>query len=271
MKNGLENVVIECLCDSLRVLLCAEAPGIICSVTSLVGRNPLFNFLKATSADAATLYIQQLLQWQCIIIDSKCSFMKEVLCIINQQSLWIPVIVLADKVVTEPVQPIGNDKDMVMYAHLYRTKRKMQKVYNSIQICSRSSLKELMPLLQDVSVRKKLMKKKPQGFAEKAFDTLCAQNPISVDQWALYLESTSRKIHRAVNSFSDYIPRHMVALYHAYRIAFQSITDESHKESNKGETVPYRLDEHERKRIMEYFLLNRSILVGTNKKKNVKK
>lgn len=265
MKNRLESILVDCLCDTLHVMLCSESSGAICTINSLIGRYPLFNFLKARSPDAMKLYFRQIPAWQCLIFDSRCSFSEEFFSTIKNLPLWVPIIMLADSVSDDYMRihnMIAETNDYITLKNGTQNDSSNSAVGKKcIIVCPIRSFKKLFPMLQLHSIRKKLMPKMmPEGLVQKAINVLFTQNPLTVEDWSIILGSTPRKFQRMFKHYTNYSPKKLIALYHAYRIAFETMG--RHEEYGKGVISAYILDDRSKKRVMEYVLSRRSQLLS---------
>lgn len=260
MKNRLENILVDCLCDTLHVMLCSESSGAICTINSLISRYPLFNFLKARTADAMKLYFRQIPPWHCLIHDSRCSFSEEFFTTVKNLPFWVPVILLADSLSDDYMRI----HDMIAETDEFGTQKENSSSAHSkksIIVCPLRSFKRLFPVIQLQSIRKKLISKMmPDGAVQKALDVLFSQNPLTVEKWSAVLDSTPRKFQRMFKNYTNYSPKKLIALYHAYRIAFETMG--RHEEQSKGVISAYIMDDRSKKRVMEYVLSRRSQLLS---------
>lgn len=269
MKIRLENVLIDCLNDTLHLMLCSESSGTICTINSLVDRHPMFNFAKARSSEAMKLYFRQIPVWHCLILDSRCSFCEDFFSAIKEFPLWVPIILLADYISEDQMRMHGlsldiddntDVQDLVLGGNssnkerLYIGKRRML-------VSPLRSFKNLFPIIQIESIKKKLMQKlMPDGFAQKAIDILFEHNPVTVEEWSSFIDSTPRKFQRMFKNYTYYSPKKLIALYHAYRIAFETIGRD--EDFGKGIISAYIMDERSKKRVLEYVLSRRSQLLS---------
>lgn len=265
MKNRLEKILVDCLCDTLHVMLCSESSGAICTINSLVSRYSLFNFLKARSPEAMQLYFRQIPTWHCLIIDSRCTFSEEFFSFVRELPCWVPIIVLADSLSEDFLRIHGmsvNNNDCIVIQNVSQYSNiKLETDKKSVTVCSLRSFKKLFPMLQLQSIRKKLMPKMmPEELVQKALDVLFNQNPLTVEDWSAILGSTPRKFQRMFKHYTSYSPKKLIALYHAYRIAFETMG--RHEEVGKGVISAYILDDRAKKRVMEYVLSRRSQLLS---------
>ena len=269
MKIKLENVLIDCLNDTLHIMLCSESSGTICTINSLIDRYPMFNFLKARSSDAMKLYFRQIPTWHCLILDSRCGFSEDFFAVMRELPLWVPIIVLADYLSEDYLRMYSlsadtnnsDDTQNFTFNDNPSDKKTLLLEKRKVIVFPLRSFKNLFPMLQVESIKKKLMQKSmPDGFALEALEVLFAQNPITVEEWSSTLDSTPRKFQRMFKNFTYYSPKKLIALYHAYRIAFETIGRD--EEYGKGIISAYVLDERSKKRVLEYVLSRRSQLLS---------
>lgn len=265
MKTRLENILVDCLCDTLHVMLCSESSGAVCTINSLIGRYPLFNFLKARSCDAMKLYFRQIQAWHCLVFDSRCTFSEEFFTTVRNIPFWVPVILLADSVSEDYLRTHGmtveSNGNIVINSGSPDGKADHTTHKKCVIVCPLRSFKRLFPMIQLHSIRKKLMPNMlPEELVQKAIDLLFRQNPLTVEEWSATLESTPRKFQRMFKQYTNYSPKKLIALYHAYRIAFETMG--RHEELGKGLFSAYILDDRSKKRVMEYVLSRRSQLLS---------
>jgi AraC-like DNA-binding protein len=176
----------------------------------------------------------------------------------NRQD-WVPIIIVADTVTTDMLGSSG-----VIQPHLNRPV--LEDGFRCSTLASGKhyavhyppgNLSRMSSLLQLQSIRKKLLPQRIPG-AEmlSALDVLFRRNPLSVETWSGHLNSTPRKLQQLFKEYTLYTPKKLIALYHAYRIAFEAAARQDEK--GKGIIPAYLLDERSRKRVMEYILSRRS-------------
>ena len=269
MKIRLENVLIDCLNDTLHIMLCSESSGAICTINSLIERYSMFNFVKARSADAMWFYFRQIPAWHCLILDSRCGFSEDFFAVMRESPLWVPIIVLADYLSEDYLRMHGfkedtknsNDTQGVNFNDNPTVIKTLLLEKRKVIVSPLRSFKNLFPMLLVESIKKKLMQKvMPDGFALKAMDVLFDQNPITVEEWSSILDSTPRKFQRMFKNYTYYSPKKLIALYHAYRIAFETVG--KNEEYGKGVISAYILDDQSKKRVLEYVLSRRSQLLA---------
>lgn len=264
MKNRLESILVDCLCDSLQVMLCSESAGAICTINSLISRYSLFNFIKASNIETFNAYLNKIPIWHCLIVDSRCSFLDELFSLIQEIPYWLPVIVLNDSVSNDFLNThnisVVEENLFIMRNRAKFSRNALITADKQIIFCPISSFKSLFPMLQLHCLRRKLLKKIPVGLAAKAISILFNQNPLTVEQWSATMNSTPRKFQRLFRYFTNYSPKKLITLYHAYRIAFESM--HLFEDFGKGVISAYILDEQEKKRIMEYVLTRRSLILN---------
>ncbi len=266
MKTRLENILVDCLCDTLHVMLCSESTGAVCTINSLIGRYPLFNFLKARSCDAMKLYLRQIPSWECLVVDSRCTFSEEFFSTVKKIPFWVPIILLADSVSEDYLRIHGmtlESNGNIVLANGSPDEKGDQGIDKKcVTVCPLRSFKRLFPMIQLQSIRKKIMPKMlPEELVQNAIDVLFKQNPLTVEDWSATLGSTPRKFQRMFKNYTNYSPKKLITLYHAYRIAFETMG--KHEELGKGVFSAYILDDRSRKRVMEYVLSRRSQLLST--------
>jgi hypothetical protein len=269
MKIRLENVLVDFLSKTLHIMLCSESSGTICTIYSLIDHYPMFSFSKARSSEAMKSYFRQVPAWHCLILDSRCNFCDDFFLAVKEFPLWVPVIMLADYVSEGSMRMHGlsvsrdsihDVRNLVLYdnpshrATLYLDNKR-------IIVSPLRSFRQLYPVIHRESITKKLVQKlMPEGLIRMAMDILFTQNPVTVEEWSSIIDSTSRKFQRMFKNYTFFSPKKFIALYHAYRIAFETAGRE--KDYTKGIISAYIMDERSKKRLLEYVLTRRSQLLS---------
>jgi hypothetical protein len=265
MKSRLENILVDCMVDSLRVLLCSECATATTNISLLLSRYPVFSLCKGKTEAGLNDLIMQNNAWECVIIDSRMPFTSALFDTIRKASCWFPVILLTDYVPDVLFQEKGIKQvngEYVMHSDIdagddtdvmnYRKK--------TITLVPLKCFKDLFSTIRNLCLKKKLMAKMaPCHIGEKAFGFLFSHNPVSVDDWSVLVNEPNRKFQRMVRKYTDHSPKKLITLYHAYRIAFDTM--EKQKSQNKGVIQAYMVDDHAKKRVLEYVLSRRSQLL----------
>jgi AraC-like DNA-binding protein len=210
------------------------------------------------------MYLDQVPIWHCLIIDSRCSFAYDFFQFIKELPFWIPVILLIDSLTEEFMHTHGlyvNKKGcIILKSDSNYPKKKIITGEKLIIECSLKSYKQLFPILQFQSIRRKLLIKMPDEQVFESMKILFERNPISVEEWSAHMNLTPRKFQRMFKNYTKYSPKKLITLYHAYRIAFSTM--QRFEDFGRGVISAYILDEHSKKRVMEYVLTRRSQLLS---------
>ncbi|MBN1982788.1 MAG: hypothetical protein JW795_14740 [Chitinivibrionales bacterium] len=267
MMSRLENVLVKCLCDSLSVALCSESIELIGNINSIIGRYPLFNFTRIRSVEALKSCTCGISEWLCLIVDARCSFLSEILTSLRETPHWMPIVLMADSISDEFITQNGfgrKDTDIITFCLPHTSDHQTEQGQNKqFYICPLRGYKRMFDILLIESIKKKLFSRKlSSGVAQEAQKVLFDQNPVTVEGWAEQLDLTPRKLQRVLKYYSDFSPKKIISLYHAYHIAFSTI-DET-KNIYKGIIPAYLLDDQSKRRVMEYVLSRRSQLLSKN-------
>lgn len=264
MENKLENTLVACLCNTLQIMLCSESPDTVHSVKTLLKRYPLFNLTKIGTLIKLHEEISRTQEWHTVIIDGNCSFSKELFSCLKGLS-WMPIIVLRDSLSKEILQYMETFFDNQDYAILEDVTKYMvtKRKRRNISVCPLSNLARLLPMIQETSIKKKLISRIiPVDLTEDAIDVLFQQNPLTVEEWATILNVSPRKLQRALKQFTGYSPKKVITLYHAYQIAFNKF--DRLNDENQGTNSSYVVDERSKTRVIEYVLSRQSKLFAVN-------
>jgi AraC-like DNA-binding protein len=128
-----------------------------------------------------------------------------------------------------------------------------------VAVCPAANNGVLMHHVQEWAIKRKLVSRALDGLAQEAMGALFRKNPLSVDDWSSIMGVKPRRFQREFKLFTDLSPKKILALYHAYRIAF-TVADE-HNNREKGVIPAYIVDERSKERVMEYVLTHRSALL----------
>lgn len=256
MKPGLENVLVNCLQGTLNIMIYSDSPLFMRSSERMLSGYTIYNLFKAKSTDEFDFLFRQVNSWHAFIVDEQCQSLDECLQRVNENSRWIPVILLVEpfssnssSVASEKARKKNNiDSDGI---EMYECK-----VAASCPINKRQSF---LQTLQMLSIERKLFSDKPNGLIQNAVEVLFNSNPYCVGSWASVLHSTQRKFQRQLKQFTSLSPKKLLALYHAYRIAFEILSEQD--DHKKGVIPAYVIDEQSKTRIMEYVLMRRSSLL----------
>lgn len=261
MKNRLENILVDCLCNTLHVMLCSEHQSTTCSVESLLRQYPLFNLFKAKSPEVMRYYFRQVAMWHCVLVDSRCSFADECRWEVAGLSSWVPLVSL-DAAAGETV-PGSTGIDERGAEEIGTAEAPVARMSHGLAAtsCSPSDHGRLVRMLQMKSISKMLIPGPPEGLVERALYALFERNPLTVEDWSDMVDASPRKFQRDFKRFGGLSPKKLVALYHAYRIAFDVV--EKRENRHRGVVSAYVVDGHSRERVMEYVLSRRCQLLTT--------
>ena len=240
--NKLENILISCLEETMNVMICCESTLSLGAVNAALCRYSTFNVFRARSLETMETYLKQVVSWNCFIIDSRSTFARDA--VIHAASLpsWVPVVVIGDSPDSLPFMRAEGEKAL---PHL-----------DCIEYCSVSDMPGFVRSIQELGLKKKLMSFFPTGMVGDAADILFSHHPLTVDEWACAVESSPRKFQPV----TELSPKKILAIYHAYRIAFDTIERRSEPANSTAVSTAYSIDEHTRNRVMEYVLSRRTEL-----------
>jgi hypothetical protein len=133
----------------------------------------------------------------------------------------------------------------------------------NITVCPLSNLEKLLPIIQESSIKKKLIPKiLPVDLVDNAIEVLFKRNPVTVEKWTALLNIPPRKLQRAFKQFTGYSPKKVITLYHAYRIAFDTFNRLSNTYLKANSS--YEVDDRSKTRVIEYVLSRQSQLFTVN-------
>lgn len=265
MKSRLENILVDCLCNTLHVLFCSECFTTTNVISSLLCKYPVFALYKARTVFALNNYLQQMQPWECLIIDSRASFTPVFFDLVRKLPYWVPIVLLTDYAPEEFFMEKGireKEGEYILTGDLIPGEdgEAINARKKIVRISPLRSFKDFLPTVQHMCLKKKLMSKMaPCCIGEKAFGYLFSHNPLSVDEWSYLINEPARKFQRMFRNYTDHSPKKLIALYHAYRIAFETL--ERHKPIYRGTIPAYIVDDRSKTRVMEYVLSRRSQLL----------
>jgi AraC-like DNA-binding protein len=212
----------------------------------------------------------QVQSWHVAIIDEQCLFAPEYRAILRNVPVWLPTISMTNSwsiknlstarccAVSEASwKPYGEPSPDSLNSCESQNLDTADEP--PVAICSISNPVTLMHALQEWTIKRKLLSRTVAGLAAEAMDIVFNKNPLSVDEWSSIMGVKPRRFQREFKEFTDLSPKKILALYHAYRIAFNVIDSQNNRE--KGVVSAYIVDNRSRERVMEYVLTHRSSLL----------
>jgi hypothetical protein len=200
--------------------------------------------------------------WHVAVIDEQCQFSSDFMFLVRSYSQWLPVITLTNSWSIRSMssaRSLGNGIDAKNGHSDAGDKHACIVEDEPVAKCAANSMGHLMHYVQQWAIMRKLVNKALSGLAHEAMEALFKDNPLSVDDWSSIMGVKPRRFQREFKLFTDLSPKKILALYHAYRIAF-SVIDE-HNSREKGIIPAYIVDGRSRERVMEYVLTHRSALL----------
>jgi AraC-like DNA-binding protein len=262
MKSQLENVLIDCLTGTLNVLVCAESTVISRSPDRTFWRYPLFNVFHAQSVESAQELVRQVQCWHAVCIDDQAGSAPEYLSVLDVWSSWIPVIVLygdisgrslwADELIEQ-----SEERQQEQLVEHGQTTVTGPIIVDQVP-AGRPDV--IFDALEHWAIERKLLGRCPYGLVREAIKLLFMRSPLSVEDWSAAMDVSPRKFQREFKQFSTLAPKKLMALYHAYRIAFNALGEP--ERLGQGEMMAYAIDEKTKARVMEYVLTRRSTLLS---------
>ncbi len=262
MKSQLENVLIDCLGGTLNVLYCADSAVVSRSPDRTFRRYPLFSVFHAGSPDSARELLRQVRCWHAVVIDDQTGGGADYHSALTDCQSWMPAIV----VFNEMSGRSGWAADRVEQAEEREQELLIEEgeprapgpVIVAQVPANRSAL--LVGELQRWAVMRKLLGRNPSGVVKEAMHMLFTESPMTVEDWSSGVGVRPRKFQREFKKFTALAPKKLLALYHAYRIAFESL--ERQMEFERGAIPAYLVDDKDKLRVMEYVLTRRSTLIS---------
>ncbi|MBD3392275.1 MAG: hypothetical protein GF418_09425 [Chitinivibrionales bacterium] len=264
MRCHLETVLVDCLRDTLHVMLCSGSSETVRAVGRSLKQGALFSLFKAKSPQTMEELLGQVHAWHVVVIDEQCQFAPDFLALARGCRGWLPVIALTNSWSIKSISSARPASGADMAGESAGGGLQIEVIEEQpVATCPISNPRQLLHHVQEWSIKRKLVSKPLNGLAAKAMDILFRENPLSVDDWSSVLAVKPRRFQREFKLFTDLSPKKILALYHAYRIAF-SVVDE-HNNREKGVISAYLVNDRARERVMEYVLTHRSaLLTATN-------
>jgi AraC-like DNA-binding protein len=262
MKYELENILVDCLRGTLNVLFCGDAAASNQSVERQIRRLSIYNLFVANSSSRADQLARQVQSWNVMVVGADCSFDEECLALAAEHPRWVPVIQLIDP--HSPRMPYHSSDTIPASSD----KSEEAKPANGsthphcmITTCAVDNPRKLSSLIQMKAIQNRLLAGMPTGMVRLAMEVLFRENPLTVDEWCTTMGISPRKFQREFKRFTSLTPKKIVALYHAYRIAFDAL--DGRKQAQAGIIPAYVMDSQSRNRVMEYVLTRRSSLISS--------
>lgn len=261
MYKPMEEALTDWLTDSLNVLVCTKSSHITTSILSTIGKYPAFKIHRASTESTLNMYLKQNTIWNCIIIDNDISFAADFIDNIKLLSKWVPVVLLENSNTNGTLEDWCVDEVGLNKYNYLNAKNKSRGCI--IEICEKNSVNELLSILLSNSLKKLFFTNVPDNDLNVLINVLYKKNPISVMEWAQYLDITPRKMQRLLKCYTTMTPKKMICIYHAFRMVL-ALTDKKGNLHCKIFTS-HSLNESNRKRFLEYVLSRRSNLLKVHK------
>lgn len=253
----IEDHLVDTLSDSLQIAVCSESNRVISSLTSFFSRFPMFKTVPLRSADEVDSLFKTQAVFHCIVIDVGFPLREIFFDRITGMTRWIPVVILSD---TSPAHLIDNwGVDQIGIEKFIHRNLKNRKKGCIVEICRTGRLLDMASMVLANSLKKKIFDCVPDDLVNEALDVLYSMNPITVDEWISLISCNTRKLQRHLKLFTDLGPRHILAVYHAYRIAFSRVDNSGNFHCRIF--LSHTIGEDQRKRFTEYVLSRRGILL----------
>ncbi|MFP4416845.1 MAG: hypothetical protein ACOC41_01020 [Chitinivibrionales bacterium] len=264
MSTQLENVLIDCLRDTLNVMVCTGSDETSRTIERVLKRYPTYSIFHADSLDVAETLFRQVKAWHGLIIDGQSDGAEEWILAAQQFSPWLPQIIIADEQTVESLFSRA-DLQQQRVLDIDNIRRSDEKMpiggIDLVATCPINRLSTMLPVLQIWSLKRKLVAREPEGLMEEAMNALFYNNPQGVEEWSSMVGAKPRKFQREFKLFTNLPPKKMLALYHAYRISFDVMDEKNQKE--EGIFPAYMVDARAKSRMMEYVLTRRSTLLSS--------
>jgi hypothetical protein len=267
MRCQLENVLVDCLRDTIHVMACLGSSEPARAVERSLKQCSLYSVFRAKSVDTVDELLRQVKSWHVAIVDEQCPLMSEIVSRLTACNSWIPVTLLSSswpgRVVPSTPPPLLADSQdspsSIAGGISERDAGAVTHNEHAVAVCGANNMGHLLCSVQEWSIKRKLLAKNPVGLVKEAMDVLFRKNPLSVDEWSSCMTVKPRRFQREFKQFTDLSPKKIIALYHAYRIAFDVVY--GHIMRDRGVVPAYVVDTHSKGRVMEYVLTHRSSLL----------
>lgn len=258
VTHSMEEILSNCLTDSLNIMVCSESSNVSSSILTYVGRYPAFKLHRASSEKMLKMYLNQDIIWHTIIIDNHISFSKELFEEISKLSKWVPIISLSENA---PANIWKNWSIEEISQNKFRCINKKDAGSGSvIEVLGKSGLTGLLSSILANSLKKCFFYEVPDKSVNEAANVLYKHNPVTVDEWAKLLGVCSRKIQRILKPFTKYSPKKMLSIYHAYRMAFSNVDNIGNLQCDNF--AIHKIENKQKNRFLEYVLSRRSSLLN---------
>jgi len=128
-------------------------------------------------------------------------------------------------------------------------------------LCSPSQASELFMAINRCAIESSLISGIQDKEVLQAVDMLFTHNPVGVIEWSELSGMKIRKFQRKFKDASSLSPKKILALYHAYRMAFYYCCSKTGEMPAQHIDMSYTLQPSDRKRILEYVLMRKSTLL----------
>lgn len=253
MANDLEPILVDSLRNTLHVMLCTRSVNLSYAVERLISPYPMISLFKPEDAVQAVSYLRQVPSWHAVLLDDHFeSAQSRFPAAVAALPAYVPLLVMrspgtagapdAPALVVE--KPRAMPLDFAPCASISASAQALYITWNRIQ---RSC------------IQRKLLGVPCYGILHKAMQVLFDKNPATVESWTNLMGMTTHVFRELFARATVLAPKKIIALYHAYRIAFDCCAQT--RGGVMDGILPYTISAHNRARMVEYVLVHRSELV----------
>jgi hypothetical protein len=262
MRADLEKILVDSLRGTLHVMLCAGNSSGIHGLRHVLSGHPLYNFFNASSRHEVDTFMRQVPVWHCVVAEASMGFEESCfLPILTSPSC--PSVLVIDGREPARIQRFCTDNIIHGEGDNHSAAEHLKQFDLSCFLhLTPDSVTEAAAKVQRRSIERKLVSTPTNVWVRKILDILFTTNPLTVECWAEAAGVRARKFQREFKHISLLAPKKMLALYHAYRIAFEHCAKEEERKAYKGVQSAYVICDRDKTRIMEYVLTHQSALLS---------
>ncbi|MBD3317759.1 MAG: hypothetical protein GF344_18380 [Chitinivibrionales bacterium] len=265
MQYNLENLLVDCLRHTLNIMLCTDSAAAGKPVERLIKPFTPFRLYIARTVERVAHLFRQIRNWNAMIVGPNCTFEETCITLASENPRWVPVISVADTSVSNILQ--GPQPSLKVSIRTKNDDIQPQSVQdpsaNTIITSSLHDSHRLFSIIQKSAIQTRLLTSIPTGVAKEAIEVLFRDNPLNVEEWTSSMAIPPRTFQRELKNYSSLTPKKQVALYHAYRIAFDFLGDRERR--RRGIIPAYIVDAEAKSRVIEYVLTRRSALLESSR------
>lgn len=259
MTTDLEQILVDSLRNTLHVMLCTRSVNLCYAVERLISPYPMISLFKPEDAVQAVSYLRQVPSWHAVLLDDHFeSAQSRFPAAVAALPAYVPLLIMRSPGSAGPGS-VGAPDTPALVAAKPLTMPPPDFAPCASVSASAQALYITWNRIQRSCIQRKLLGVPCYGILHKAMQVLFDKNPATVESWTNLMGMTTHVFRELFLRATVLAPKKIIALYHAYRIAFDCCAQT--RGGVMDGILPYTISAHNRARMVEYVLVHRSELV----------